>query len=167
MTEFQIFYNDIRDILYKARKNSYKNINSIMVEAYWLVGKRIFEEEQSGKERADYGEFLIKNLSIELKNDFGNGFSIANLKNFRQFYKVFPEFPKSYALRSQLAWTQQILGADDSLSNLKYIRQWYLFNEKSQQIVDQYTQILVLRSKVLLRFLSTIDDYKQSARFYR
>lgn len=99
------FITDIKNIFEKARQNAYSAINSAMVNAYWQIGKRIFQEEQQGKERADYGEFLIQGLSRQLSKELGKGFSIANLKNFRQFYLIFPEWDKGYALRSQLSWT--------------------------------------------------------------
>jgi hypothetical protein len=54
-----------------------------MVEAYWLMGKRIVEEEQEGEARAQYGENLIQMLSKALVAEFGKGFSVANLRNFR------------------------------------------------------------------------------------
>jgi predicted nuclease of restriction endonuclease-like (RecB) superfamily len=73
--------------------------------AYWQIGKRIVEEEQVGKQRADYGSFLIKSLSQELSVEFGKGFSVANLKNFRQFYLTFPDFEKGYTVCSQLSWS--------------------------------------------------------------
>lgn len=66
-------------------------MNTAMVEAYWLVGKRIVEEEQNGKERAAYGKEIIKNLAIELSQSFGKGFSERSLREFRQFYQTFPE----------------------------------------------------------------------------
>ncbi len=84
-----MFYNDICAILQEARKKTYKFVNSAMVETYWLIGKRIVLEEQKGKDRADYGANLIKNLSIALNADFGKGFSVANLWNFPQFYLVY------------------------------------------------------------------------------
>ncbi|WP_233522388.1 PDDEXK nuclease domain-containing protein [Chitinophaga silvatica] len=99
------FITDIKSIFEAARRNAYSAINSAMVEAYWQIGKRIFNEEQHGKDRADYGEFLIYGLSKQLSKELGKGFSIANLKNFRQFYLTFPDWDKSYALRSQLSWT--------------------------------------------------------------
>lgn len=105
MSDLQKFYSEIQGILNDARNKAYSAVNFAMVEAYWLIGKRIFEEEQNGKERAEYGEYLIKNLAIELKNVLGKGFSVANLKNFRQFYIVFPDFQKSYTVRSQLSWS--------------------------------------------------------------
>jgi len=99
------FYNDIRDILQKARTQAYTAVNTAMVQAYWNIGKRIVEEEQRGKERAEYGQGLIKNLSIALNEEFGKGFSVANLKNFRQFYLTFQDDQKGYTLCSQLSWS--------------------------------------------------------------
>jgi predicted nuclease of restriction endonuclease-like (RecB) superfamily len=99
------FVNDIRGILVDARKQAYTSVNTMMVLAYWKVGQRIVEEELLGKERADYGHYLIRNLAKQLSDEFGKGFSLANLKNCRQFYLTFPEFEKGYAVRSQLSWT--------------------------------------------------------------
>jgi predicted nuclease of restriction endonuclease-like (RecB) superfamily len=84
---------DIKAILNAARQQVYTAVNSAMVQAYWLIGQRIVEEEQNGKERAEYGSFLIKNLSIELTKVFGKGFSEQSIKNFRQFYLVFKDLP--------------------------------------------------------------------------
>jgi len=82
-------YSDIREILLSARNKAYAAVNTAMADAYWHIGKRIVEEEQNGEHRAEYGQALIKNLSIELNTEFGKGFSVANLKNFRQFYLTF------------------------------------------------------------------------------
>jgi hypothetical protein len=60
------------------------------------------EEEQGGQAKAVYGEGLLRELSRSLSVEFGKGFSLANLKNFRQFYLTYPDGGKSYALRSQL-----------------------------------------------------------------
>jgi hypothetical protein len=65
---------------------------SLLVEAYWNVGKMIVEEEQQGKAAAGYGEALIRNLSERLTNDFGKGFNISNVFAFRQFYLAFSKF---------------------------------------------------------------------------
>ena len=99
------FFEEIRSILQQARQNAYAAVNSAMVEAYWQIGRRIIEEEQKGQERADYGSHLIKELSKQLAGEFGKGFSIANLWNFRQFYLTFPEFPILYAARRELTWS--------------------------------------------------------------
>jgi len=98
----QKFITDIKTLLAAARQKAYNAINFVMVEAYWNIGKRIVEEEQSGNERAGYGSFLIKELSKQLSGEFGKGFSEANLRNFRQFYLTFPNGEIRYAVRSEL-----------------------------------------------------------------
>jgi DUF1016 N-terminal domain len=70
------------------------------------TGKRIIEEEQSGEKRAEYGTFLVKQLSEGLTKEFGKGFSVANVWNFRQFYLIFPEDEILYAVRRELTWTE-------------------------------------------------------------
>ena len=64
-------------------------------------GKSIIKE-QGGNEKAEYGTGLLKELSKQMTKDFGKGFTVANLKNMRQFYLT---FPNGYALRSELSWT--------------------------------------------------------------
>lgn len=82
---------EIKNILAEARQKAYSAVNSAMVEAYWLIGKRIVEEEQNGEDRATYGKEIIKNLSKELNTEFGKGFSERSLREFRQFYQTFPD----------------------------------------------------------------------------
>jgi len=84
------FYREIAETLKTARTRAYRAIDSLMVEAYWNVGRRIVEEEQQGKERAGYGTSLLRHLSIRLTEEFGTGFGERNLRNFRQFYLCFP-----------------------------------------------------------------------------
>ena len=95
------FYENVKDILRQARSRLYRNIQSEMVYAYWQIGKMIFEK-QGGRERAKYGEGIIKELSIKLTKDFGKGFTKRNLWTMRQFYLLFPIV---HALRAQLSWT--------------------------------------------------------------
>lgn len=83
------YINEIKQILAQARQKAYAAVNAAMVDAYWLVGKRIVEEEQNGDDRAAYGKEILKTLSIELQAEFGKGFSITNLQNFRKFYVLF------------------------------------------------------------------------------
>ena len=97
----QQFYEQIKRILSEARNKVYQTANFAMVEAYWNIGKSIVEQ-QGGEEKAEYGVRLIAELSKQMSTDFGKGFTVANLKNMRQFYLT---FPKSYALRSELSQT--------------------------------------------------------------
>ena len=85
------YITDIKQIIIFARKKAYTAINNAMVEAYWLIGKRIIEEEQQGKQRAEYGQEIIKVLSEELQNEFGKGFNERSLREYRQFYMTFKD----------------------------------------------------------------------------
>ncbi len=83
------FYSDIKIILEKARERSYRTVNFLMVEAYWNIGRLIVDEEQKGKRRADYGSYLINELSEKLTKDFGKGFDVSNIRHMRQFFLSF------------------------------------------------------------------------------
>lgn len=78
-------------ILDQARANVARSVNSNMVLAYWLSGREIVLVVQEGEERAEYGQRVLETLSERLAERFGRGFSVANLKNFRQFYLAFPD----------------------------------------------------------------------------
>lgn len=97
------FINDIRAIINTARSNAMRSVDFQRVQMYWHLGKRIFEEEQQGKQRADYGTYLIKNLAKQLEPEYGSGFSVRQLEMCRQFYRI---YPIANAVRSQLNWTQ-------------------------------------------------------------
>lgn len=99
------YIKDIKNILSQTKNQSYKTVNSIMIQANWLIGCRIVEQEQNGKDRAAYGEKVIENLSKELNKELGSGMSVAHLKNCRQFYLTFPLKEISYTLCSQLSWS--------------------------------------------------------------
>lgn len=116
---------DIVQILNSARQNSYKAVNTAMLEAYWHIGKRIVEEEQSGNIRAAYGEGVIKQLSKDLGREIGKGFSIANLENFRKFYLTFSDEQKSYAVRRELSWTHYriLMRVDDPAARTYYVNE--------------------------------------------
>jgi len=92
-------YETIRAALTEARTNVVVAVNSAMVGVYWEIGRQISE---AVGERVEYGRNLLAYLSEQLTEEFGKGFTVANLRNMRQFYKV---FPIRYALRSELTWT--------------------------------------------------------------
>lgn len=83
------FYQQIVNLLTEAKTYAQKAVNFAAVIANWHLGRLIVEEEQNGKERADYGSFLIKQLSEKLTADFGRGYDSTNLKLFRKFYIEF------------------------------------------------------------------------------
>lgn len=95
--------DDIRHIIKDSRANAVRSVDFCRVKMYWRIGQRIVEEEQGGSSRAEYGEYIIRDLSKALKPEFGSGFGVRQLEQARQFYL---EYPIANALRSQFNWTQ-------------------------------------------------------------
>lgn len=95
-------YKSIKLVIENSRQTVYRLANATMVQSYGHTGKLIIEEEQKGRERAEYGKELISNLSRKLSVDFGKGFTETNLRYMRQFYLA---FENSHALRDELSWT--------------------------------------------------------------
>ena len=105
-------YSDVRQIIESARSNAVRSVDFCRVQMYWNLGKRIFEEEQQGKDRADYGSYLIKNLAKRLEPEFGSGFGIRQLERARSFYRT---YPIASTVRTQLNWSQYklLISIDD------------------------------------------------------
>ena len=117
--KYTSFYNDIREIILSARSNAVRSVEFTRMMMYWHLGERIFIEEQCGQDRAGYGEYLIRDLSKELENEFGSGFSYTQLTRARKFYRVYPNVND---VRPQLNWSQyrQLIAIDDD-----YKREYY------------------------------------------
>ncbi|MDO4344537.1 MAG: PDDEXK nuclease domain-containing protein [Eubacteriales bacterium] len=103
--EEQQFFEDVRLILQQAREQAYSSASAIMTYAYWNVGRRIVEQEQLGEKKAKYGSYLIKNLSVKLSDEFGTGFSVANLRNCRQLYLTFPKDSYGFSMAGKVSWS--------------------------------------------------------------
>ena len=103
VTQPASFISEIRRIIDEARTNAVRSVDFCRVMMYWNIGKKIFEEEQQGKDRADYGTYLIKNLASNLEPEYGSGFSKRQLELSRQFYRT---YPIANTLCSQLNWSQ-------------------------------------------------------------
>lgn len=113
------FIQDMKNIIGSAQTKVIRSIEFHRVEMYWKLGERIFNEEQQGKERADYGTYLIRNLAKELEPEFGSGFSQRQLHWCRQFYRIYPIMN---ALRTQLNWSQyrMLIAIDDNAKREYY-----------------------------------------------
>ena len=96
-------YQEVREIIASARQNAVRSVDFCRVQMYWQIGRRILEEEQKGKERADYGSYLLKNLAKKLEPEYGSGFSVRQLEMCRQFYRI---YPIANTVCSQLNWSQ-------------------------------------------------------------
>jgi len=101
-TTHSALLKEIRTILHQARQQAVNAVNSAMVFAYWQIGKRIVEEEQKGSERAQYGTYLLKELSKNLSDDLGKSFDTRELRRIRQFYLC---FPIRDTVRPELSWS--------------------------------------------------------------
>ena len=133
MTKFELidgeeerqFYRDVRDILENARSNAYVVANDIMTYAYWNVGKRIVEQELKGSAKAKYGSYIIKRLAQELLDQYGTGFSIANIKNCRQLYVTFPQDSFGYSMIGKVHWShlRTIMRLEDAEERNFYLQE--------------------------------------------
>ena len=114
--------NEIGVLLQKGREQVAQSVNTILVQTYWLVGRHIVEFEQGGKEKAEYGSFLFEQLSKDLTQLYGKGFSRANLLYMRKLYLT---FPKSETLSNVLSWSHyfEILRSDNELEISFYAKQ--------------------------------------------
>jgi len=105
-------YSKIAELLHAARQSIVRNVNRTMVYTYYEIGRMIVEDEQHGKERAEYGKQVLEDLSLKLTQNFGKGFSIVNLRQMRAFYSTYSiqqtpsaEFEK---LHFQLSWSHYL-----------------------------------------------------------
>ena len=117
------YINEVKEILKNARQKAYTAINSAMVKAYWEIGRRIVEEEQRGKERAEYGKEILQNLSKELTEEFGKGYSYRTLREIRQFYLMFSDFEKWRTVSAKLTWShfQKVLRVSNEKARIFYL----------------------------------------------
>lgn len=142
---------DIQSIINNARDKAVRSVDHERVLMYWHIGKRIFEEEQHGKERAVYGERLITYLSEQLQPQFGRGFSARNLNLFRQFYRGFPIVQ---TLSAQLSWSHYSLlltipeSEKREFYKIETIKNNWSFRQVERQIGSQlYERLLLSKDK--------------------
>ncbi len=105
---YEAVYGDVSQIIDTARESAARSVNAAMTAAYWLVGRRIIEFEQSGEERAEYGAALIERLAEDLTGQFGRGFSRQNLQHMRLFYLAYPPDRICQTLSGKLAQHPQL-----------------------------------------------------------
>ena len=122
-------YQGICDILLSARTQVRQTVNTTMVQSYWQIGRLIVEDEQGGERRAEYGKRVLQELSRRLTAEFGQGFTLANLRNFRQFFLNFSLEEIRYTACSELSWShfRMLMRVEN-----KAARTWYA-NEAATQ----------------------------------
>ena len=147
---FERFQRDICEIVQNGRQRIGKSVNMFMIQTYWSLGKRIVEEEQGGKTRAEYGKQILQLASTALTRQFGKGFSLRNLSYFRQLYIQFPDEKILHTRVPNLTWShiRAVLKVDNPEA-----RNWCLQEAEreswsvrllSRNIATQYYQRLLL-----------------------
>ncbi|MBO9728288.1 MAG: DUF1016 family protein [Chitinophaga sp.] len=164
----QSFITDIKSIISDAKEKAIRAVDHQRTLMYWHIGKCIFEEEQEGKERADYGTYLIKYLSEKIQPEFGSGFSVRQLERYRQFYRL---FPIASALRTQLSWTQYklLLSVDNEDARAYYIAETVKNNWTSRQLERQvysnlYERLLMSNDKESVLAVANEEKLPSDAR---
>jgi len=114
--DYSDLITDLTSLIDNGRKAAVRYVNTALTATYWLMGRRIVEFEQKGKERAEYGEATLRKISEDLTKKFGKGFSFPQLKNIRQFYLTY--FEKSYTLSSQLGQSKKSQTPSSHSNNL-------------------------------------------------
>lgn len=150
------YIQEIKQILITARQQSYRAINHAMIEAYWKIGQKIVVQEQNGKEKANYGEAVLTELSKNLSAEFGKGFSSANLRNFRQFYLTYPDEQICYTLCSKLSWSHNrlIMRIDNLEARQYYLTEAYQENWSVRTLernIKTFYNDRLLSSKTILK----------------
>ena len=157
-------YADIKNILEQARNSAIRAVNFSMVIAYWQVGKRIVEEEQGGSKRAAYGENILKDLALQLTQDFGKGLDERELRKIRQFYLLFPIWD---SLSPKLTWThyRHILRVENETAREYYMNEAAEQNWSTRSLERQinslyYERILSSKNKKALQQHTKIETKK-------
>ncbi|MDW8851164.1 PDDEXK nuclease domain-containing protein [Flavobacterium sp. MMLR14_040] len=151
----KVIFHQVAELLQNARQQVLRTVNSTMTITYFEIGRIIVEEEQNGKDRAEYGKKLLKGLSQQLTKEFGKGFSIRNLEQIRQFYII---YSKSESLT-------RILGIKNTQSLTGEFK-----SQKAQSVTAEFDyQTLSSFFKLSFThyiFLMRIEDEKER-RFYK
>ena len=149
----KILFQQVVELLQNARHQVLRTVNSTMVCTYFEIGRMIVEEEQSGKDRAEYGKQILKGLSDELKKEFGKGFSTDNLENMRKFYLA-------YSISESLTRILQITNSPSLMTNSESVKLEEIQTTKTQSLISFFK--LTWTHYV---FLMRIEDEKER-RFY-
>ena len=140
------FFERITGLLKQARNSVIRTINHTMIQTYYEVGKLIVEEEQNGKDRAEYGKQLIEELSVRLNQEFGKGFSVTNLKQMRSFYQI---YSKGQTLSDEfsLSWSHylKLMRIDDEKERKFYEIESVKNNWSIRELQRQYDSALYAR----------------------
>ena len=138
---YRAVFGDVSKIIDAARESAARSVNAAMTAAYWLIGRRIVEFEQSGEDRAEYGAALIERLAEDLTGRFGRGFSLQNIYNMRLFYLSYPPDRILQTLSGEFDSPSAEAGFDDLLAAFPlpwsaYVRLLSVRNESARDFYE-------------------------------
>ena len=142
-------YSSIKELMDNARNSVAKEVNNILIQTYWEIGRIIVEDEQGNSDRAEYGKQLITDLSKRLTKEYGKGFSRSNLQNMRNFYL---SYPICQTLSGKLSWSHycELLSISDEKKRSFYEKETVSANwsvrELKRQIKTSLFERLLLSS---------------------
>ena len=143
---------EIRELMENARKNIAQQVNTRLLTTYWNIGRIIVEYEQKNQIRADYGKQTLKELSKELTQEFGKGFSWSNLQNMRAFYLA---YEKCQTVSGKLSWSHycELLSISDDNKRSFYEKEsinsgWSVRELKRQLDSSLYERLLLSNGDV-------------------
>jgi len=150
------FYNKVQELLRHAQKTIIQTVNKTMVITYFEIGKMIVEEEQKGKERAEYGQQLTRGLSQRLSKEFGKGFSVTNIQQMRNFYLIYQkqqtlsvnsEKQQTLSDKFNLSWSHylKLMRIEDGNERKFYEIEAYKNNWSLRELQRQYDSALYTR----------------------
>lgn len=128
------FFSQIVDLLQSARNTVVRTINQTMVHTYFEIGRMIVEEEQNGKNRAEYGKSLLQELSKTLTSEFGKGFSVTNIQQMRNFYLTYQK-QQTLSVNSENT-IQQTVSVEFKLSWSHYLKLMRIDNENERKFYE-------------------------------
>ncbi len=150
------FYRKVEELLKNAQNTVVQTVNQTMVITYFEIGKMIVQEEQNGKERAQYGKQLMRELSQRLSKEFGKGFSITNIQQMRNFYLIYQkqqtlsvnsEKQQTQSNKFNLSWSHylKLMRIEDERERKFYEIETYKNNWSLRELQRQYDSALYTR----------------------
>lgn len=150
-------FAEIKSIIVESRRQTFRSINSVLLNTYWQIGKLIIEDEQKGNTRAAYGKAILKTLSHQLTLEFGKGFDETNLRNIRQFYLA---FPIRDALRHELSWTHyRIISRQESPVKRIYYQNEAIQGNWNSRTLDRNIQSLYFERNVKSKKQPLVESF--------
>lgn len=141
---YKSLIESIWQLLVESKSHAYQQVNSILVQTYWQIGKYIVEYEQGGKDKAEYGSWLLKSISYDLAQKFGKGFSQRNIEQMKKLYLL---FQNPQTLSAKLSWSHYslIIRLDDLLARKFYCIETEKYQRSVRELERQIDSMLFER----------------------